>query len=54
MMHLTLLLLDFKIVETISLAKRRHVGPRVCLRRVLRSLLVKLYQMDGFVHRTST
>jgi hypothetical protein len=28
MMHLTLLLLDFEIAETIPLAKRRHVGPR--------------------------
>jgi hypothetical protein len=27
-MHLTLLLLDFKIAEMILLAKRRHVGPR--------------------------
>jgi hypothetical protein len=26
-MHLTLLLLDFEIVETIPLAKRRHTGP---------------------------
>jgi hypothetical protein len=27
-MHLTLLLLDFEISETIPLAKRRHAGPR--------------------------
>jgi hypothetical protein len=27
-MHLTLLLLDFEIVEMIPLVKRRHVGPR--------------------------
>jgi hypothetical protein len=26
-MHLTLLLLDFEITETIPLAKRRHAGP---------------------------
>jgi hypothetical protein len=26
--HLTLLLLDFEIAETIPLAKRRHAGPR--------------------------
>jgi hypothetical protein len=31
--HLTLLLLDFEIAETISLAKRRHAGPRKeCIR----------------------
>jgi hypothetical protein len=27
-MHLTLLLFDFEIAETISLIKRRHAGPR--------------------------
>jgi hypothetical protein len=27
-MHLTLLLLDFEIAETIRIAKQRHVGPR--------------------------
>jgi hypothetical protein len=26
--HLTLLLLDFEIAETIPLAKQRHAGPR--------------------------